>query len=337
MNVPPASCSASPTSASASALRLELLRPQRDPLFRVVQLRLHRLVLVACRLAAQRVELDTQTGERFRRRGGLPHTDPLGQPAVESCPRPPLIVLAIEACLQYVAGRIRARNANCVVAEVQRLPTVVEFDQRGENRAGSGRQPFQLRQNRVRRGRLVGMIRDRLDPLPGKPSHAMILVPGGVGEFAQALRRAHTLRGGQTRFRMVGDQRDLDQRILIAKRGDRDAATVSVPRAPGNLGPDRVGATVGLQQCRRCLTVRCLGKYRAQHDRKDSAHRRIGFRFPRRGKGVDRHATRGRRRADLRRRIGCQKAGKNVRVGWQLRHAEHALGVVGMLVQRGTK
>ena len=60
------------------------------------------------RLFAQRAKLGAQTGERFRRRGWILHPDPLAQPALESCPRPLLLVLAIEARLQCLAGRIRS-------------------------------------------------------------------------------------------------------------------------------------------------------------------------------------------------------------------------------------
>ena len=136
---------------------------------------------------------------------------------------------------------------------------------------------------------------------------------------------------------MLGDKRDLDQRILIAKCGDRDPATVRVPRAVHYVGPDRIGARVGRKQCRCRLAVLCFGKRGPQRGREDGTHRRIGFRFPRRGKRRDIRATPGRRCANLRRGVGGQKTGELVRVRRQLRRAEHPLRILGVLVQGGTK
>ena len=240
------------------------------------------------------------------------------------------------AWMAWRAASQRARRAASSPI-CQRLPAAIEFDHRGENRAGRGCQRFQLRQDRVRFGRLAGAIRDGLDPLPREPRHAVILVPGGVGELVQALRRVHALRGGHSHCRMLGADRDLDQRVLVAERGDRDAPAVRVRRAARHLGSDRIGALVGLQQCRRRLALLRFGKHGTQRGREGRAHRRIGFRSPGRGKRGDIDAAPGRRRADLRRRIGRQKLGELVRVRRQLRRAEHPLLVVGVLVQRGTK
>ena len=318
--------------------RLKLLRPQLDPPFRVVQLRIRRGIFVSCRLVAQRAKLAAQTGERFRRRGWILHPDPLVQPAFESCARPLRLVLAIEACLQCLAGRIRARKAGSVVADVERLPTAIEFDQRGENRAGSGRQRFQLRQYRVRRGRLAGTIRDRFDPLPRQPSHAVILVPGGVRELAQTLRRAYALRGGHSCFRMLGDH--ARPRPANPRRAVRRWRCGDGPRPAQAVQPP-----TGSRRCtRRTPAMRWLSRRVVSRQAPGPAPSRARRAPPNRTSVLQAAAsasTSTQREAAAARTSGAgsvaRRRGEVVGVRWQFRHAEHALRVVGMQVQRGTK
>ena len=309
----------------------------RDPLFPVLQLRMRRDIFVSRRLFAQRAKFGAQTVQRFRRRRGLVHPAPLSQPSLESRPLPLLLVLAIEARLQALAGRVRACKAGSVVTDLQRLPAAIELDHGADNRARRGRQHFQLHQDRVRFGLPACTIHDRLEPLPREPSHAVILVLGGVGERAQALRRSYALRGGHPRSRMFSGNRDLYQRGLVAERGDRDAATFRVLRAAHHVGSDCVGALVGFQQRRCRLAFVAFRQARTQRCREGSAHCRIGFRLPGRGKCGDIRAAPGSCRADLRRWIVRQKSGKLVRVRRQPRRAEHPLRGVGVFVQGGAK
>ena len=223
-------------------LRFQVERPLRDPLLGLVEQRECRVRGDACRLVAQRGELAAQQGERLRGGRWFSPARPFAQPAFEPRPHPLFVVLAIEARLQRLARRIRPRDARGVVAEVERLPAAVELDRRREDRRGRGRQRFQLQEQRVGLRRPAGTIGDRVDPLAREPGHAVVPVPRAVGEPAQAVRRVHALGGGEPRLRVLGRQRDLDQRGFVAQCGDRDEAAVGVECAQRDVGPDRVGA-----------------------------------------------------------------------------------------------
>ena len=287
--------------------RLALLLPQRDALFRLIEPGERRIVAAPLRLFAQRGEFGAQTGERIRPRRAAPARYPFAQPALELRPRPLLVLLAIEARLDGLAGGIAAREAGSVAAHVQRLPAAIEFDHRGEYRAGLDRQRFQLRDDGVRFACLPQALLDRIDPLPGEPGHAVILVLCRVGEFAQTVRRPHALRGRHPRLRVLGAKRELDQRVFIADAGDRDAAALRILRAARHFGADRIGAVVRLEQRPCAGAVLRFGKHVAQRRGEGNPHCGIGFRFPGRGERREIGTTPRRGGADLRCGVGGQQ------------------------------
>ena len=220
------------------------------------------------------------------------------------------------------------------MVEIQRIPAAVEFDHRGENGAGRVRERLQLRQDLVRRGRLARLVRHGVEPLPGEPGDAPVLALRPIREPGEAFRRTHELGRGHARFRVLGDQREIDQRALLAQCGDGDPAAVRVLRAARDFAPDRIVALVGLQMRPRRLAILRFGKQRAQHHGEDGPDAGIRLRLQRRGKCIELLATARCGRPDLRSGIGQEKAGKLAGVRREFRDTEHPLRRVRVLVQR---
>jgi len=180
---------------------------------------------------------------------------------------------------------------------------------------------------------LIQTLFDRIDPLPREPGYAVILVLCRLGEFVQAFRRSHAFGGRQSRLRMLGGKRKLDQRVFIANSGDRDAAAFRILRAARHLGADRIGAMVCLEQRLRVGAVLCFGKRIAQCSSERNAHRGIGFLFPGRGEQGEIGTTLRRGDADFGYGVGGQQTRKLVRVRRELCCAENPLRGFGVFVQ----
>ncbi|MGA8053685.1 MAG: hypothetical protein WCA12_07450 [Burkholderiales bacterium] len=222
------------------------------------------------------------------------------QPALEKCPRPLLVMLAIEARLNGLAGRFPACESGGIAVQLERVPTAIEFDHLREYRAGLDRQRLHLRQNRVRFDRLSLAILQSIDPMPGETGHAAILVLCRVGESAQPLRRSHALRSRFPRLGLPGGKRELDQRVFASNAGDRDAAALGVLRAVRHLGANCIRAVVRLEQRPCAGTILRFGEHVAQRGAQGNSHRRIGFRIPGSSKGGEIGTTTRRGGADLR-------------------------------------
>ena len=244
-------------------------------------------------------------------------------------------MLALEPGLDGLSCKLAALEACALPGEVQRLPTAIELDHRAEYRAGLGGERFQLRDDGVGFAVPLLALFARIEPLPRKPGHAVVLVLCRVGEFAQALARQHALRRRHTRLRLSGRQREFDQRGFIAHAGDRGAAQRRVPGAARYFDADRVRAAVRCEQRLRPRAVLGVCKRFAQRSGERKPHGGIGFRFPGRGKRSEICATLRSGAAHLRRRVRSKQPRELVRIGRQRRNAENALRRIGVLVQGG--
>ncbi len=292
----------------------QLLRPLLDAPLGLVQPRAHGVVRGFARLLAQRGELGRQRGERLRRCGRFRQRRQFGAACARSAPAT-AAPRARDRSAPAGPARAASQRATRAVSSPMSSACQRRLSSITAVRIGPGLVASASSCSRTASavGGLALAIGDRVDALPREAGHAVILVPGGVGEPAQPVGRAHALRRGHARFRMLGGERDLDQRVFVADAGDRDAAALGVPRAACDVGADRVGAALGAEQHRGRFGVLRVGKRGAERMRERCAHCGIAFRFPGRGQRGEPRAALRRRGADLRRGVGRPAGQRSLR------------------------
>ena len=168
-----------------------------------------------------------------------------------------------------------------------------------------------------------------------EPRDAAILALGDAGQALQALRPGDTLGGGEARLRVIGGERDVDQHVLVANRGDGAQPSFAVDGPAGDRGTHRVGAVVAGERGERARGIRHLGQDRAQCRRDRVAHPGVLLGARRRlERGQAAALARG-RRPDLGHRIAGEQRREFRIVRRELRNAGDALGRIRVLVQRG--
>ena len=315
--------------------RLQFLLPGIQARLRAVQPGWGGLVRARLRLLPQRLQLGAQVLQGFRPVGGGQGRDPFAHAALEPRPRGLLGLLAVEARLQRAARGIAALQACRVVAHVQHLPAAVQVHDRREDRARRAGQRLELREDRVGLGLLPLAVLHRLEPLLRQPRHAAVLVLRLVEERLEALGGVHALGRGQARLRVPAGERELDEQRLVAKPRDGREPAVGVRRLPGHGGADGVVAGGRLQEGARREGIRRFGHHAGQARRERLADAGIGFLVPGGGERGEVRAARGRGGADFRRRVGGDEGGELGGFRRERRHAQDALGGLGVLVKGG--
>ena len=316
-------------------LRPPLAVPFRDALLRHDQIGQRGRVGVLLRLRAPIGERDGESGRFLGRRGRRERLVPFAQATIESRAGPLLFLLAIEARLDRATRGVAAGNTVGIVTDFNRLPAAVELDQRRDDRAGPDRERFELRDDRVGLGGLIRAMVERIGPLPGETGDPVILVARRVGEPAQVVGPVHAFGRRHPRLGMPGDERDLDQRVFAANRGNRRPAPVCVRRPASDLHANRIGALVGVEHRACGGRVRRLRQRIDQRRRDGGLHRGVGFRMH---GGSERREIAAAPRgggADIRRRIAGDELRELVRVGRQFLDAEQSLRGLDVFVQRG--
>ncbi len=234
---------------------------------------------------------------RPSRPGGCSAVHPFAQPALELRACPLLVLLAVEARLQRLPGRVPARSTHGVAAHVERLPAPIDFHRCGEDRAGlwpsapaAARERHRPRTPAPRARRWHRRAAGRAGPRHGPCSSPR-------GELAQALRRVNPLRGVHARLRVLGRKRQLDQQVFIAKARQSHPSPLGIGRAAGHFGAYRIGAGVAGKERRGARVVRRFRKHLAQRRREGQPERSdpIRLRTRRRAPGGRRSDSRPRR------------------------------------------
>jgi len=317
--------------------RAMLVRPLRDLLLGGVEQRERIGVAELLRVLAQR--RDRRLGRREalvgRRRGEC--RDPLAQRALEARARALLVLLALEALLDRPPRRGVPRGALGVGVHVEPLPAPIQIDERADDRSRTHRELGELGDDRIGLRLAVRGVLERVETLAREPRDAVILVARGFGEPAQMVGRVHALGRCEPRVGMIGGERKLGERCVVADASDRGAATLCVRRAFRDLGANRVGAALRTEEIVR---ARAVGHRRERNDE------RFGYRRAHLRVVLPCDAVREQRRvaaaargggANFRCGIVDDKTGELGRIRRQFRDAENALRRLGVLVQGGAR
>ena len=222
--------------------RVELLRPALDPLLGLVEPRQRRGIgglAASSRNAANSCAdrskpSDVAGGSAFRAIRSSRRSN-RARARCSSCSR------SKRACSAWRAASQRARRAGSPPrssACQRRLSSITAV------RIGPGLVASASSCARIASASAASPSRSAIASIRFRASRATprSLFLGGVGELAQSLGRVHALGGGHARFRMLGGERELDQRGFVADRGDRAAATLRILCAARHVGADRIGA-----------------------------------------------------------------------------------------------